>query len=83
MIKFHRVILIKIYVTAMATLKKFLPTKVTFEFDKKITIAQFLSFYQISPRMIMLIKVNNEIVNQDYILKDNDKLLLYPYISGG
>ena len=56
--------------------------KKTITFNKEDSIKTILKKLKINPSTIV-VSVNNEIVTEDYILQDKDKVELLSVVSGG
>jgi len=53
------------------------------EFEKGMTLADFLDSQDMPPKAYWIATVNKNIVHEDYVLKDGDTIQIFPPIAGG
>jgi molybdopterin converting factor small subunit len=47
------------------------------------TVAKLINALNIPEKEVMVLKVNDEIKNADYVIQANDSIELYPRLAGG
>ncbi len=78
----------KVTVKMFSDFKRFLPTdsdgdSIALEVESGTNIANILNAYSISPDLPKVITVNDEFQKQDYIVKDDDSIKIFPVAQGG
>lgn len=74
----------KIQINAWNYFKEYFPEEATFmDISEKTNIGQFINDLNIPKDKIGFVIVNNVKVSDDYILKENDIVSIYPTIIGG
>jgi len=76
----------EIYAVFNSSLKRYAATddgKVKVSVSNGTTIKGFLDGFKVIPGEVGLIVLNSNIASQDIVLKDGDRLELYPVIGGG
>ena len=74
---------ITIKIRVIGTLIRFSKNHGSVKIKKGLNIRCLLSEIGIPEKNVMLIIVNGEQVDKNYILSDGDEVILYPVIAGG
>lgn len=74
---------ITIKIRVIGTLIRFSKNQGCVKIKRGLNIRSLLSEIGIPEKNVMLIIVNGEQVDKNYILSDDDEVILYPVIAGG